>query len=447
MQENKDRHLIGWKEIADHLGVTVRTAQNWERTKGLKVHRRGGKKSRVHALPHELNEWLERGPNRVRIVFNRVRPRWIMLALIPSLFGILAVRSHLIDSGSRPNWPGKTPRQSRPVLDSEKPPAPAYCRVEGSEVQILDEGGRILWSKYLPLLKSAYYQHQIELGDRVALDRLCHVTRGNVLFGLLAKGTNEHQVFCFDASGEEKWRFGFGTTTRTLVPELHGYYQGEFVVPVSNSRGDFVVAVSSHDTDHPAQVALLNQESGELLSEYWHPGRFRGYLMADVDQDADEELLLYGFNNPRSLGYPAIALLNVPFDDPAENPNRAENFYAADNAREAGYMLFPRIEALSVERSKTAVVYACYDAKGNIKVVTGAPMSGIYWFYTFEPLLERIIEFQAGDDMKAHHRDLYNRRLLGYEFTEEVEASMAWFERFPTAPDGDSVEIRARMAH
>ena len=434
-----NRPLNGWKDIADYLGITVRTAQNWERTKGLKVHRTGGKRPRVHSLPRELDEWLERGPG-LRFTLGRIRARWVMLVLGSSLLVLLALGTNLLYRTSfRPDSSGPTLEQSRAKLQTEDPRRASFCSVVGSELQILDEEGGMLWRKYLPLLKSPYYQHELELGDRVALDRLCHITAGKVLFGLLAKGTNDHQVLCFDTSGQEQWRFAFGSTARQLRPELQGYYQGEFIVPVSNSRGDFVVAVSSHDTDHPAQVALLDQESGTLLAEYWHPGRFRGYLKADLDQDADEELLLYGFNNPTGLGHPAMVVLNIPFDDSLGNTNRAENYYGADNAREADYFLFPRIEALSAERSKTAVVYAGYDARGNISVVTGAPMSGIYWFYTFDPLLERILDYQASDDLKARHRALFNRRVIRYQFTDAIEASMSRFARFPTAPDGNVV--------
>ena len=36
------QRLAGWKEIARHLGVSVRAAQQWERTRGLPVHRLPG---------------------------------------------------------------------------------------------------------------------------------------------------------------------------------------------------------------------------------------------------------------------------------------------------------------------------------------------------------------------------------------------------------------------
>jgi hypothetical protein len=39
--------LSSWKEIAAYLGVSVRTAQHWERNRGLPVRRLAGEKGRV----------------------------------------------------------------------------------------------------------------------------------------------------------------------------------------------------------------------------------------------------------------------------------------------------------------------------------------------------------------------------------------------------------------
>jgi len=52
------RRLGSWKEIASHLGRSVRTVQRWEREQGLRVHRLPhNKQSSVYAYAHELDEW------------------------------------------------------------------------------------------------------------------------------------------------------------------------------------------------------------------------------------------------------------------------------------------------------------------------------------------------------------------------------------------------------
>jgi len=55
---NSDDGLDSWKEIARHLNRDVRTAQRWERTRGLPVHRLpGGAKAGVYALKGQLDAW------------------------------------------------------------------------------------------------------------------------------------------------------------------------------------------------------------------------------------------------------------------------------------------------------------------------------------------------------------------------------------------------------
>jgi excisionase family DNA binding protein len=53
------RELSSWKEIASYLGVNVRTAQKWERDRGLPVRRMGGARSRVNADTASLDAWKQ----------------------------------------------------------------------------------------------------------------------------------------------------------------------------------------------------------------------------------------------------------------------------------------------------------------------------------------------------------------------------------------------------
>jgi excisionase family DNA binding protein len=53
------RALSSWKEIAHYLGINVRTAQKWERERGLPVRRVPGARSRVSAETVAINSWKE----------------------------------------------------------------------------------------------------------------------------------------------------------------------------------------------------------------------------------------------------------------------------------------------------------------------------------------------------------------------------------------------------
>lgn len=57
LEAPKRRDLSTWQEVAAYLGVSVRTAQKWEKTRGLPVHRAVGEKARVRAYSNELEAW------------------------------------------------------------------------------------------------------------------------------------------------------------------------------------------------------------------------------------------------------------------------------------------------------------------------------------------------------------------------------------------------------
>ncbi len=62
MQQSGSERLDGWKSISRFLGRNVRTAQLWERDRGLPVHRiPGGAGQTVFAYASELQSWLARG--------------------------------------------------------------------------------------------------------------------------------------------------------------------------------------------------------------------------------------------------------------------------------------------------------------------------------------------------------------------------------------------------
>src|SRR4029453_7090261 len=49
--------LNTWQDVASYLGVSVRTAQTWEKTLGLPVRRMPGRRGRIVADPAELDRW------------------------------------------------------------------------------------------------------------------------------------------------------------------------------------------------------------------------------------------------------------------------------------------------------------------------------------------------------------------------------------------------------
>lgn len=74
--------IESWKEIASYLGITVRIAQNWERDRGLPVHRDGdGPRARVSAYSRELDAWKSERTVRVTAPRKTLSFRWIAISI------------------------------------------------------------------------------------------------------------------------------------------------------------------------------------------------------------------------------------------------------------------------------------------------------------------------------------------------------------------------------
>jgi len=58
-QREQQGSLRTWKEIAEYLGVSVRTAQLWEKERGLPVRRMEGVRPQVRALTQDLELWWQ----------------------------------------------------------------------------------------------------------------------------------------------------------------------------------------------------------------------------------------------------------------------------------------------------------------------------------------------------------------------------------------------------
>jgi len=138
------RELSSWKEIANFLGVAVRTVQKWEQERGLPVKRLPGKRGVVYADPAELLAWKKATPTATA---SRGR---LALAGVVALVLVAAATTALHP------WSRKS--------------APAGYRIEGKILTVFDERGRELWRKVFPLhADAAHYPHTPIPGFRIIL--------------------------------------------------------------------------------------------------------------------------------------------------------------------------------------------------------------------------------------------------------------------------------------
>jgi len=95
-----ETRLSGWKEISAFLGKGVRTAQRWERTLKMPVHRIGHKGGEiVFAYADELNEWLRTAP------FDAEPPDELAPHGAGQATGRLTLRCSATPCTNRPGWP------------------------------------------------------------------------------------------------------------------------------------------------------------------------------------------------------------------------------------------------------------------------------------------------------------------------------------------------------
>lgn len=193
------RELTSWKEIADYLRVTVRTAQRWEAEWGLPVRRDSGGRGRVAADRAELDRWKQSVLAKAAFWAS---PRFLgICAGISTVLLVVAVCVIL-----KSYWG---------VLPGE----PALYHVDGGTLIVTDARGREVWRKaFSQGLQTAAYAD--ESNGRMALfEDLDDDRRIETLFAYLPQDQAQFgsALICFSSKGQEKWRFvpGSAAAART----------------------------------------------------------------------------------------------------------------------------------------------------------------------------------------------------------------------------------------
>ena len=285
---NQGPVLSGWKGIAAYLKVSVRTAQNLERERGLPIRRVGGIKAPVSALTAELDEWQvsqTKCPNDVAVpelVVNINRRRWLWYA------------GGVVGSAGMTGLAFGGFRLSR----REKP---AAFRIQGSMLIVVGADGSELWRHV--------FRREIDdswwtLDDpKVVFDDLDGDGREETLFHYVPRDRafdGERSLVCFDCFGNLRWEFRNNKTVvdkqgRELVPP---YWPGAVRVVKSRAAGRARIVVSSYSKwSYPNQVAVLDGRTGQVTSEYWHRGHLLHMALADLNGDGATEVLVAGVND------------------------------------------------------------------------------------------------------------------------------------------------------
>ena len=311
--------LSSWKSIAEYLGVGVRTAQVWERERGMPVRRLPGGRGQVSITVAELEAWRRSGPaspaapSEAAALATPARSKRSMLAV----FCVAA----LVLAGATSWWFWPRPTQ------------PDQLRIEGKTLIAADEKGREVWRVRFAAMRADADTRSSWIGD------LDGDGDSEVLFRYHAsEPATGATLYCFDRRGRERWRFTPGRRVRTATEVFDPPFEivAFLVQQFGGSRR--VVVSAEHALYYPAQLALLD-ENGHVVREYWHPGHLPA--LATVVRDNRRLIVAGGVNNARRQAT-VIELDPDTMAGASEEPNSAYVFQDMPRGRETARVFFPR---------------------------------------------------------------------------------------------------------
>lgn len=335
--------IEGWKAIADYLNRSVRTVQNWTRTRGLPVIKVGGV---VVAYKSELDRWQmeaacppgSSGASSPQPVPDAsvagVAPRSRAYLIAPAVALIFMTLAAVAFRRSQ------EPRKRNPV----------DYRIEGSALQTLDRWGQVAWEYALPDLPQPGVYTQDDRSRYATFAYLHGDESPSFLFAYYPRGGNRSILYCFGPDGKVLWTATLGRLLRarsgtTIFPN---YWTNQIRIlkkPLSN--GGRIVVGSHHSYSWAYQIAILTDQ-GKQVAEYWHPGWLFSIGLADLGVNGSEDIVAGGLVNG-VVEEPEVVLLD-PNDcsgegiSPGIDTLKIEGASRADEKAVLVFSGFPKID-------------------------------------------------------------------------------------------------------
>lgn len=402
--------LASWKEIADYLQVSVRTAQKWEREKRLPVQRMAGAKGRVHADPTELAVWKA---TQLRHTHRLLSPRFLApyavgVTLLLALLGGHALSTRMLDGRRR---------------------APALFRIEFQALIVTDHQGRELWRRVFPepLAPGEYSAQSMAYHRRVSFVDVNGDSRVETLFVYVPVHPERVPItlFSFSDTGEVLWQYRAVHDEPTAATSRPIFTITNFLVAqLERSRGPDVFVQHCRLPDHSSHVAMLDGQ-GRLVSDRVLSGHFEHLDVGDVDGDGIRDLLLGGVDTARQQA--TLIVLSAALVVGARTEvGAATNGVRSGRLKTIAAVHFPRTcvnQRLEEHNQITHVSVSEQGIQVDVAERSGQPAADVV--YQLEPDLTLAAAWYS-DGMKSLHRQLESSMVLDHALTwEEMDRQKA----------------------
>jgi len=408
--ENSGQALTSWKDIAQHLGVAVRTAQHWERERGLPVRHFPGVKGRVTAEAAELDRWVVASSVKAEAGGKRRALGYVALA---------AVATAGVTTGTLLGW----------KLTAPHPGLLAACRLEGPALVATDAAGKELWRENLPAAREAA-SYAEEGGRPLALVEDLDGRPGAeilVNYDTVDRLSYPPALICYSGEGEEQWRYLPG---RVVTDGYRRFSPAQVInrlllVPAGREGGRLILVNSHHEESWPDRFVVLDA-AGRRVGEYWHAGRLNHVAAADLDGDGTLEALLAGVNE----GYQAATLIMFDLREVRGTSWNGDgdpyHLHGIEHGTERRRIVFQRTCVHKAQREGARPEVVSLRVEGNlirvrIQELPEAP--GAEVAYTLDREL-RVIACEWSDRLKSLHRSLELEGRLDHPLTQAEMAEL-----------------------
>lgn len=353
-EERPDHRLVGWKDIAAYVGVSVATARRWGMDRGLPVHRiQGASGASVFASTAEIDAWFvssEDGDQDAdRHVPSRSTPsRRVWIAALLGLGAVVTFAIYAYDAAA----PGGQPTTAR--------------LVDRRHWVVEDVAGNELWRRSWaePLRDNLPKAGEVTDLDGDGTPEIIVV---------VAHAEPPDRVGVYAVDGTERWSFTPGTRLTLDGNTYDDRYQIQGLVVLETVGDEKRIAVSSHHRlYHPARVDVLDH-TGAPVCGYVHGGWITAMAPFQLDDDPGDELALGTINN--ALGRPTLGVLDVPCS-PGFSPGITTASQGLRSGLELAYLALPRTRTSAVVSDHSWVEWIVPTTRGGLSVQVNLDVGG-----------------------------------------------------------------------